>query len=172
METVKIDQGMRAGGWGDLSFFCSLFLALSLSVSWFCLIDSYVFQSLNSLAFLTYLLSFFFFFCSCNTTQHLCNMDMDYQNNASVLFNCCADAGLLVAAVSSCPAIELMFLVAGVTLSRIVDILHLSNTNLFQSTFLSFTPLDLIFLYLLFYFYTAVFTYGNKIWTVVLKKHR
>lgn len=131
METVKIDQGMRAGGWGDLSFALSLSCSLSLSVSWFCLIDSYVFQSLNTLALITYLLSFF---CSCNTitlhyiNTHLCNMDM-HQNNACVFFNCFADAGLLlVAAVStSCPAIELMFLVTGVTLSRMMHCIFLQT---------------------------------------------
>jgi len=49
-------------------------------------------------------------------------MDMDY-NNASVFFNC----SLLAAAVSSCPAVELMFLVTGVTLSRMIHCIFLQT---------------------------------------------
>jgi len=70
-------------------------------------------------------------------------MDMDY-NNASVFFNC----SLLAAAVSSCPAVELMFLVTGVTLSRMIRCIFLQTSLVFSHSHTSGLNLSVLIIFI------------------------
>ncbi len=89
-------SGNESRGMGR-SLSLSLSFLLSLSVSWFCLIDSCVFLVFKQLGLCRLFVVFFFFFFFTSILQHissyLSNMHVA-QNNASVFFSFFAEACL------------------------------------------------------------------------------
>ncbi len=120
METVKIDQGMRAGGWGDLS--------LSLSVSWFCLIDTYVFLIFKTARPLPLICCLF---VVCFSHKSILHHISSYLSNMwlRIMLRCSLASLQRPVYYSSCPAFELCLSL--ITLSRYIVFFY----KLFYSCF-------------------------------------